>query len=609
MAKLVSSSLVVVLIATLLAYMQGANTASTTKGHEVVIAAPDQSSSLRESNSNAELTAYPDLLDATIDSLQAGLSRGDFTGVDLVSAYLARIEEVNINGPGLRAIIETSPVALSEAAKLDQERIKGKIRGGLHGIPIVIKDNVATNSSLGMNTTAGSYTLLNSIVPYDSPSVTTLRKAGAVILGKANMSVWAQARGLVNQTQAYSPRGGFGTSAYWPGGNPCSSSSGSAVAVAAGLAAASVGSQTSGSIICPASYNNIVGIKPTVGLISRSGVIPISSTQDSVGPFARSVKDVAYLLTAMAYHGKDQADEATWSQPSHVAKGIDYAAAKHFRDDYIEDKPLKGMRLGYSGTTFFANQTLQGWDDSVSAAYKNSIQILRDLGAEMVQVTLDCIGNNVSDPDQTFFYNSSDNTQSVMWQTEMRVGLEKYISNLLSVPSAVYDLGGIIYFGIANPSLELAGNQTDQGFLIKALQTKPNSTIDAYRQFGFKLSRQMGIDGAMNKYNVQAIVSPSGGNFPLYPIADRAQYPVISVPMGFYANHTQVGKHFPYYPFPQAPTGISFTSAKWSEPLLLRIAHAYQNATNVRIHRKPYAAAVANSQIKHLVKSNGNMQT
>lgn len=239
---------------------------------------------------------YPDLLDASITQLQAGLERGDYTSVDLVKAYLARIEEVNINGPGLRAIIETSPVAIDQAQKLDDERAQGNTRGSLRGIPIVVKDNVATDAKLSMNTTAGSYTLLNSIVPGDSPSIRALRKAGAVILGKANMSVWAQARGLDNQTQGYSPRGGFGTSAYWPAGNPCSSSSGSAVAVAAGLAAASVGSQTSGSIICPASYNNIVGIKPTVGLISRSGVIPISFTQDSAGSFGKTVKDVAMLF-------------------------------------------------------------------------------------------------------------------------------------------------------------------------------------------------------------------------------------------------------------------------------------------------------------------------
>ncbi|TKY85632.1 hypothetical protein EX895_005171 [Sporisorium graminicola] len=547
--------------------------------------------------------AYPDLLDAGITQLAAGLERGDYTSADLVAAYLARIEEVNVHGPGLRAIIETSPVAIDEARRLDDERAQGKTRSPLHGIPIVVKDNVATDSRLGMNTTAGSYTLLNSIVPGNSPSIATLWKAGAVILGKANMSVWAQARGLQNQTQGYSPRGGFSTSAYWPAGNPCSSSSGSAVAVAAGLAAASVGSQTSGSIICPANYNNIVGFKPTVGLISRSGIIPISATQDSAGPFAKTVRDVALLLTAMAHHGRDEADNATWTQPEHVQRGIDYAAADHFHTKL--DHPLQGLRLGYSGETFFANATTQGFDESVSSAYRNSIRVLRDLGAEMVEVTLDCIGANQTDPAQTAFYNASDPLQDVLFQTEMRYGLEAYIAQLQHVPSAVYDLGGIVYFGIANPSLELAGNQTDQGYLIQALQTRPNATVNAYRERGFNLSRAGGIKGAMQRYNVHALVSPSGGNAPLYPIADRAQYPVIGVPMGFYANDTRVGDEFPYYPFPRAPTGISFTSTKWSEPLLLRIAHAYEQATLVRQQRQPYAAARAKSQIKQLVPPGG----
>ncbi|EST05658.1 Amidase [Kalmanozyma brasiliensis GHG001] len=591
-----TSSLLVVLLGVILAYLSGAHSAATGITDELPFSSTDPTSFYSDTvkrNHNSTL----DLLEATIDELSKGLSSGAFTSVQLVEAYLSRIEEVNIAGPGLRAIIETSPVALSYAAKLDAERAAGRSRGALHGIPIVIKDNVATHPELGMNTTAGSYTLLNSLPSADSPSVQTLRKAGAVILGKANMSVWAQARGLVNQTQGYSPRGGFGTSAYWPAGNPCSSSSGSAVAVAAGLAAASVGSQTSGSIICPASYNNIVGIKPTVGLISRSGVIPISSTQDSAGPFGRTVKDVAHMLTAMAHHGRDEGDNATWTQPARVAKGIDYAAARHFS---LSTPRLDGVRLGYSGETFFANRSVQNFDESVLEAYRQSLEVLRGLGATLVEVTLDSIGN-ATDPSATAYYNTSDNTQTVLWQTEMRVGLERYIGGLSEVPSAVYDLGGIIYFGIANPELELAGNQTDQGFLVQALMTRPNATVDGYREHGFRLSREQGIDGALQRYGVSAIVSPSGGDWPLYPIADRAQYPVIGVPMGFYANDTAVGQDFPYYPFPRAPTGISFTSTKWTEPVLLRVAHAYEMATNVRFQRKPFDAATAKSQIGKLV--------
>lgn len=595
MAKLTSSSIVIVLIATLLAYLGGS------RSSEVVLSPNIKASSPYYSDTRAGADGeYPDLLDAGIDELHHGLEAGEYTSVDLVEAYLARINEVDVHGPGLRSILELSPVVIREAKRLDEERKAGKSRGPLHGIPIVVKDNVATDAELGMNTTTGSYSLLNSIVPGDSPSIQTLRKAGAVILGKANMSVWAQARGLHNQTQGYSPRGGHGTSAYYPNGNPCSSSSGSAVAVAAGLAAASVGSQTSGSIICPASWNNIVGIKPTVGLISRTGIIPISATQDSAGPFAKTVKDVAHLLTAMAHHGRDEEDPATWSQPKHVAKGIDYASAPHFHKRL--EQPLKGKRLGFVGESFFANQTTQGYDDSVAAAYRKSIQVLRDLGADMVEVTLDCIGDE-TDPEKTAYYNATAvQTELVVWQTEMRLGIESYIAKLKSVPSAVYDLGGIIYFGIANPDLELPGKESDQGFLIEALHTRPNATVDEYREQGFKLSRELGIDGAMNKYKVAALVGPSDGYYPFYQVADRAQYPIISVPMGFYAEDAEVGKDFPYFPFPKAPAGIAFTSGKWTEPILLEIAHAFEQATQVRSQRKPYPAAEATSQIKNIVQ-------
>ncbi|KAJ1025549.1 hypothetical protein NDA13_004357 [Ustilago tritici] len=353
-SKLTFTSLLVVALATLLAHLSGASSSDEVFFPPIAANAQYYSEATLNSRNNNNGSSYSGLLHAGVDELQAGLSNGDFSAVDLVRVYL------------------------------------GKIRGPLHGIPIVVKDNVATDASLGMNTTAGSYSLLNSIVPGDSPSISTLRKAGAIIVGKANMSVWAQARGLVNQTQGCSPRGGFGTSAYYPGGNPCSSSSGSAVAAAAGLAA-SVGSQMSGSIICPASYNNIVGIKPTVGLVSRNGVIPISATQDSAGPFGRTVKDVAHLLTSMAQKGRDEGDKATWTQPEKVRKGIDYANAKHFR--HKNDRPLAGKRLGYTDEQFFVNATTQNLPKEVTDAYWKSIDTLRNLGAEMGEVTRLRAGN------------------------------------------------------------------------------------------------------------------------------------------------------------------------------------------------------------------------
>lgn len=219
-SKLTFISLLVVALAALLAQLSGASSSDEVFFPPIAANAQYYSEATLDSRNNNNGSSYSGLQPAAHRLRHGGLSNGDFSAVDLVRVYLVRIEEVKVKGPGLRAIIETSPVALEQARKLDAERSQGKIRGPLHGIPIVVKDNVATDASLGMNTTAGSYSLLNSIVPGDSPSISTLRKAGAIIVGKANMSVWAQARGLVNQTQGCSPRGGFGTSAYYPGGNP-----------------------------------------------------------------------------------------------------------------------------------------------------------------------------------------------------------------------------------------------------------------------------------------------------------------------------------------------------------------------------------------------------
>ncbi|SOV04110.1 uncharacterized protein UDID_20044 [Ustilago sp. UG-2017a] len=371
-STLTFTSLLVVALAALLAQLLGASSSDEVFFPPIAANAQYYSEATLDSRNNNNGSSYSGLQPAAHRLRHGGLSNSDFSAVDLVRVYLVRIEEVKVKGPGLRAIIETSPVALEQARKLDAERSQGKIRGPLHGIPIVVKDNVATDASLGMNTTAGSYSLLNPIVPGDSPSISTLRKAGAIIVGKANMSVWAQARGLVNQTQGCSPRGGF-------------------VAAASGLAVASVGSQTSRSIIGPASYSNIVGIKPTVGLVSRNGVIPISATPDSVGPFGRTVKDVAHLLTSMAQKGRDEGDKATWVQPEKVRKGIDYANAKHFR--HKNDRPLAGKRLGYTDEQFFVNATTQNLPKEVTDAYWKPIDTLCNLGAEMGEVTRLRAGN------------------------------------------------------------------------------------------------------------------------------------------------------------------------------------------------------------------------
>ncbi|KAF7967507.1 hypothetical protein HWV62_41416 [Athelia sp. TMB] len=309
----------------------------------------------------------PDLYEASITELQRGLRLGFFTSVHLVKvahrdsrqeAYLARIEEVNYKGPKLCAVIETNPQALEQAAEADDERKRSlKNLGILHGIPILVKDNIATKHE------EGSHALVSSVVPRDATVVRRLREAGAIIIGKTNLSEWASYRGVV--PSGWSGREGQGTSPYYPLLDPSGSSSGSAVAAAIGLAAGALGTETTGSITLPASNNNVVGIKPTVGLTSRAGVIPISSHQDSVGPMARTVEDIAIILSAIV--GPDALDPATLAQPTPT---LNYREALNFY-------ALRGARLGVP-------RKFQSRDEAVNAAFNQAIEIMRARGAVIV---------------------------------------------------------------------------------------------------------------------------------------------------------------------------------------------------------------------------------
>ncbi|KAF8549237.1 amidase signature enzyme [Imleria badia] len=305
--------------------------------------------------SAAITTPLPDLYEASLTELQGGLTSGQFNSVDLIKAYFARIEEVNLQGPALRAVIETNPSALDEAAALDYERLLYGPRSALHGIPVLVKDNIGTVAFEGMNTTAGSYTLLKSIIPEDAGVVKKLRQAGAIILGKANLSEWAHFRG--NLASGWSGRGGQCTNAYYPNADPCGSSSGSAVASSIGLTAVALGTETDGSITCPANQNNLVGIKPTVGLTSRAGVVPISEHQDTVGPLTRSMSDAAIVLSIIA--GPDPNDNFTLAQPTPVP---DYTMV-------LSNSSLVGKRIGVPRTVFL-NDSMTGNDP-----YVNVIQL------------------------------------------------------------------------------------------------------------------------------------------------------------------------------------------------------------------------------------------
>ncbi|KAK0527679.1 hypothetical protein OC842_004785, partial [Tilletia horrida] len=308
----------------------------------------------------------PDLLTATLEQLERGLDRGLFTSVQLVKAYLARIEEVNHAGPKLNAVIETAPreYLLAEAARRDEERAQGKKRGHIHGIPILVKDNFATNATMSMSTTAGSYALLGAVSPRNARIITdAVERGGAIILGKTNMSAWAQFKGYLD-AQGWSPRGGYTTSAYFPGGNTCGSSSGSAVAASVGLAGATLGTDTDGSIVCPASSNALVGFKPTVGLVSRAGTIPISSTQDSGGPIVQTVADAARVAMLGGFDGYD---EATRHRPRHARRGADHVRAIERRGG---TRALEGVRIGILADEF-VNATLGEFDPAVLPLYEH----------------------------------------------------------------------------------------------------------------------------------------------------------------------------------------------------------------------------------------------
>ncbi|CAE7179252.1 unnamed protein product, partial [Rhizoctonia solani] len=347
---------------------------------------------------------YPDLYEASILELQSGLDRCQFSSVDLVKAYLARIDEVNLRGAQLRAVIELNPLAVQQAAVLDKERKLGKKRSPLHGIPILIKDNIDTE---GMNTTAGSYALFGSIPPSDATVTSKLRKAGAIILGKANLSEWMNFRDL-SLASGWSARGGQGTNPYYPGASPCGSSSGSAVASAIGLAAGSLGTETTGSLICPASYNNVVGIRPTVGLTSRDGVIPISPHLDTVGPLARTVSDAAALLTAIA--GRDNKDNYTQTAPQQIP---DYT-------QYLNAVAIKGKRFGVP-RGIFTDDASTGNNPAINVEFNKALNTIRKLGGIVV------------DPVELPFAGSLDTLQvnvATVTAIDFKIAINKYLKKL-----------------------------------------------------------------------------------------------------------------------------------------------------------------------------------
>ncbi|THH27687.1 hypothetical protein EUX98_g6506 [Antrodiella citrinella] len=518
----------------------------------------------------AQTVAFPDLYEASIAELQDGLQNRHFSSVDLVKAYFARIEEVNLQGPTLRAVIETNPSALAQAATLDNERKFKGPRGPLHGIPILVKDNIATMHSEGMNTTAGSFALLDSVVPRDSGVAARLRAAGAIILGKAALSEWANFRG--NVPSGFSGRGGQSSSPYVPLGDPSGSSSGSGIATAIGLTAGSLGSETDGSIISPSNNNNLVGIKPTVGLTSRAGVIPISVHQDSVGPMCRSVADAATILTVIA--GKDPRDNFTLAQPPTVP---DYTKA-------LNKNALRGARLGVPRALFVRE------NQNIVAAFNASLDTFRQLGATIV--------DPAEFPDSAEFEASGNET--VVLMADFKVDVAQYIAGLLEVPTGVKNLADLIAFNTAHASEELvAPFWTDQSIFIASENTTQDQAYFDALAADKDLGQTRGIDATLKKFNLDAILIPS--NDASGPAA-IAGYPVITVPLGFQPASVALSPAEPTRSMgPNMPFGISFMGTAFSEFQLISLAFAYEQATHNRLKQLAFAAAIPKTQLKDVV--------
>jgi amidase len=486
------------------------------------------------------------LVEAGIAELQAAMTAGALGAGTLVDAYLARIAALDRQGPRLNSVIEVNPDARDIAAWLDRERAERGPRGPLHGIPVLLKDNVDTGDR--MLTTAGSLALTGAPAARDAGVAARLRRAGAVILGKTNLSEWANFRSS-RSTSGWSGRGDQCRNPYVLDRNPCGSSSGSAVAVAASLCAAAIGTETDGSIVCPASASGVVGIKPTVGLVSRAGVIPISHNQDSVGPHGRTVTDAALVLGAIV--GPDPDDPATAAAASAPA---DYAR-------FLVPDGLRGARIGVARTTGF------GGSDKADAIVEQAILAIRAAGAVVV--------DPAPIPSQAEL---GGGTELTVLLHEFKHGLDAYLATRPGVP--VRTLADVIAFNQANAARELRWFGQEL-----FLQAQATTGLDdpAYREalaLSHRLSRQEGIDAALDQHGLDALVAPSGGPaWPTDPLngdhftttsstpAAQAGYPIVSVPAGFSAG---------------LPVNISFIGRAYSELALIRLAYGFEQATRAR---------------------------
>ncbi|KAH0341462.1 amidase, partial [Aureobasidium melanogenum] len=522
-------------------------------------------------NTSTGLGEFPSLINVTTEELATGLEAGRFTSVNLVKAYSARIMEMNST---LRMVTELNPDALAIAAELDAMRANGTILGPLHGLPILIKNNIATADQ--MNNTAGSFSLLGAKVPRDSTLAAKLRKAGAIILGKTNLSQWANYRSN-NSTNGWSAYGGQTEAAYYPHQDPSGSSSGSGVSSSLGLALSALGSETSGSILSPSDVNNLVGIKPTVGLTSRYLVIPISEHQDTVGPMARTVKDAAYLLQAIA--GVDPNDNYTSAIPNNGSIP-DYVGAC----DY---SALKGKRIGVAWNVI----DIYGIDEPVMTAFQESIALIERAGATVVDANFTAFPQYVNDNNETLVLNA-----------DFLTNLHTYLSELSYNPNNVTDLAEVRNFTHTFAQEDWPDRDTavwDDALFNQGWNNSDPRFWAAY-QVNLYYGGEGGILGALSRNNVSAVLLPTQ----LSPgIPALVGSPVITVPMGFYPadwNVTYNARNTLVETGPKVPFGLSFMGNKFSEAELIGLAYAYEQRTMHRNDVQPYI--IPNIELGDFVK-------
>ena len=484
-----------------------------------------------------------DLNEITISELQQKMESGELTSVQVCEKYLERIRLVD---PVLKSVIELNPDALEIARTLDEERKSGKVRGLLHGIPVLIKDNIDTFDK--MQTTAGSLALEGNRAETDAFMIKKLRDAGAVLLGKTNLSEWANFRST-NSSRGWSGRGGQARNPYCLDRSPCGSSSGTGAAVAANFCAIGIGTETNGSIVCPSGINGIVGIKPTLGLWSRRGIIPIAHSQDTAGPMARTVKDAAILLGALAAFDPTDAE-------THIERG------EHINDymKFLDENGLKGMRIGIASEMI-------GFNAKVDELFKQAVEVMKASGAEIIEEVKFENLHNWGDPSyEVLLY-------------EFKADLNKYLQEHSLAP--VKSLEEIIDFNRKNADREMPWFAQE---IFEQAQAKGDLTSPEYLKAltdSKRFAGKEGIDAVMDKHNLDAIIAQTNG--PAWTIdwvngdhfsggssspAAISGYPNITVPMGEVHG---------------LPVGISFFGRAWSEPVLLKIAYAFEQATK---HRK-----------------------